>query len=102
MSPQQQAVQFVARVNEVLLVPVILFLMALAFMWFLWGLAVYVFKADNETERATGRKHMLWGIVGLLVMISALTIIRIGLATFGLSSQLDCAQRGTCTYQIQR
>jgi hypothetical protein len=34
--------------------------------------------------RETGRRHMLYGIIGLLVMLSAFAILRIAIETFGI------------------
>lgn len=87
----QEAVNFVDKVNSLILVPLIALLMGVAFLVFLYGCAQYIMNADNETARAEGKKHILWGVIGLVVMISAYAIIRIALATFGLTPVLDCA-----------
>ncbi|MBY0310379.1 hypothetical protein K2Q16_04535 [Patescibacteria group bacterium] len=87
----QEAVNFVAKVNDIILVPLIALLMGVAFLIFLYGCAQFIMNADNESAREEGRKHILWGVIGLVVMISAYAIIRIALATFGLTPALDCA-----------
>lgn len=96
MSFQQQAAieaaKFVVKVNDIILFPLIMLLMGVAFLVFVYGAAVYVFNAANETARAEGQKSMLWGIIGILVMISALAIITIAINTFGLRNTLDCAR----------
>lgn len=43
---------------------------ALAFLWFFWGLIGFIRNADNEDARAEGQQKMLWGIVALTVIIS--------------------------------
>jgi ABC-type thiamin/hydroxymethylpyrimidine transport system permease subunit len=95
MGAQQQAAneaaRFVMKVNEIILVPLISLLMGLALLFFLYGAAQFIINAGDENARATGRQHMLWGIIGIVVMIAALAIIRIAAATFGLEQTLDCA-----------
>ncbi|OGG78020.1 hypothetical protein A3A36_00940 [Candidatus Kaiserbacteria bacterium RIFCSPLOWO2_01_FULL_52_12b] len=58
-----------------ILVPV---LMAIAFIVFLWGVFKYfIWGADNETERATGRQFILWGIIGFVVILSVWGLVAI-------------------------
>lgn len=95
MSPQQQAANeaagFVAKFNDIILFPTIALLSAVAFLVFLWGCAEYFMNAANEQARQQGVKHITYGIIGLVVMISAFAILSIAAATFGLDTQLDCA-----------
>jgi hypothetical protein len=86
-----EAASFVATFNEVILFPTIALLSAVAFFVFLWGVAEYVFNAANDQARQQGVKHITYGIIGLVVMISAFAILSIAAATFGLDSNLDCA-----------
>lgn len=43
-------------------------LYSLSILMFLWGLANFVLKADEETERAKGKKLMTWGILALFIL----------------------------------
>jgi hypothetical protein len=43
---------------------------AVALLYFFWGVAVFIFKADNDKAREEGKQKMLWGIVALFVMVS--------------------------------
>lgn len=93
MSPEErargEAFSFVEKVNEVILTPLILFMLGVALLVFLYGLFEYLKNADSEQGREQGRKHIVWGLVGLFVMTSALAILRIAVATFGLEGDLD-------------
>ena len=86
-----EAASFVETFNEVILFPTIALLSAVAFFVFLWGVAEYVFNAANDQARQQGVKHITYGIIGLIVMISAFAILSIAAATFGLEGNLDCA-----------
>lgn len=90
-----QAAAFVDTFNTVILFPTIALLSAVAFLVFLWGVAQYFLNATNDQARQQGIKHITWGIIGLVVMISAWAILRIAVATFGLDQQLDCADDPT-------
>ncbi len=96
MSPQQkaanEAVSFVAKLNEVIIFPFITLLSAVAFLIFLWGCAQYILNGGNEKSREQGVKHITWGIIGLVVMVTAWAILSLAAGTFGLSSELDCAK----------
>ena len=56
-----------------------------AFIVFIWGVFKYVKNAEDETERAEGRRGMIWGIIGLAIMFGAYGILNIATATFGLA-----------------
>ena len=99
VSPQAQAAaeasSFVAKFNEVILYPTIALLSAVAFFVFLWGTAEYFFNATNDQARQQGVKHITYGIIGLVVMVSAFAILSIAAATVGLEQNLDCAANPT-------
>jgi len=92
---QIQAQCFVDKINIAILFPLITLLMSLAFLFFLWGAFTYVKNADNETAREQGRNHLLYGIIGMLVMVSAFAILNVAAGTFGInevSKKYDCAE----------
>lgn len=61
-----------------MLVPIIL---ALAIVFFLWGVLMYVTKAGAEKDAA--RDQMLWGIIAIAVMVSIWGLVGILRSTFG-------------------
>ena len=63
--------------------PVIYFLFAIALLDFLYGVLVFIINADDETARDTGKKHMLWGIIGLFIMVSVYGILGLIIGTIG-------------------
>ena len=92
MTPQQQAADFVSRLNDAILFPLIALLTGVALLVFTYGAAEYVMNAANESARAQGRKHILFGIIGLFVMVSAFAILTLASGTFGLQNQARCAE----------
>lgn len=92
-----EAGKFVNKVNEIILFPLIALLSAIAFIIFLYGCAAYILNADNETARSEGKKHIMYGLIGLVVMASAYAILNIAAGTFGLEHTLDCANNPKAT-----
>ena len=78
---------FVSLLNENILFPLITLLTAIAALVFLFGCFKFVAGNDDES-RAVGSRHILWGLIGLLVMVSAFTILTIFAKTFGLEDEL--------------
>lgn len=52
------------------------FAAALALLYFFWGLAKFILKADNEEARDEGRMIMKWGIIALFVIVSIWGIVK--------------------------
>ncbi len=65
------------KISEVIINPIIFLLFAAGFVVFIWGLVQFVARLDNEEARATGGKHMLWGIIGMVIMVGVVGIVNI-------------------------
>ena len=63
--------------------PLILLLIAGALVLFLWGGFEFIINAGGSEGRDKGKRHLLWGIIGLFVMMGVLGIIRILAITIG-------------------
>lgn len=60
-------------------------LIALGVVYFIWGVITYVISNDEEAK-SRGRNMMIWGIIGLLVIVSIWGLVSILKNTFGLSN----------------
>lgn len=69
--------------------PIIAFFMAAATVVFIWGVVEMIMGAENEEARTIGKRHIVWGLLGLFIMIAAGAIISTLCLFFGLSS--SCA-----------
>ena len=79
-------VAFNTLLNKILdniVTPVIYLIVALAVVYFVWGVLVFIQNADNTEKREDGYKHMIWGIIGMFIMLSAKGIINIIMSTIG-------------------
>lgn len=80
------AADFVAKVNAAIINPLLAIIFAAALLYFLWGGFEFITNADSDKGRETGRQHMLWGVVGMLIMVSVFAILRLFLSTFGVTN----------------
>lgn len=72
-------------------------LFILAIFFFLLGITKFLWKgADNATDRAEGRKFMIWGIVALFVMVAVWGLVQVLERTFGFGggAQFNTQQTG--------
>ncbi|HZS42759.1 MAG TPA: hypothetical protein VFA52_00890 [Candidatus Paceibacterota bacterium] len=74
------------RIDEVIVNPLIYLLFAIALVVFLWGVVQFIINSDNEAGRTKGRQHILWGLIGMFIMVSAYGIINVIVHTFGIDS----------------
>ncbi len=73
------------KLNDKILNPAIEFAFIIALVVFLWGVTDYIRGAANEEKRKKGRDHMLWGIIGFVIMFGVFGIITILVRTFGIN-----------------
>ena len=77
-------IEFLNKVNDVILNPLILLLFAVALLIFFWGLFQFINSETVDSGREKGKRKIMWGIFGMFVMISAKGLIMVVLNTFGL------------------
>ena len=77
------AQDLVSKIEANILFPLMSLMVGVAILVFLWGAYEFVANAESDGGRETGRRHMLYGIIGLVVMFSALAILKIAALTFG-------------------
>ena len=70
-------------IDKVIINPLITLLFALAVVYFLYGLARYLLFSDNEEIRKTSKDHMIWGVIGMFIMVSVFGILSLILNTIG-------------------
>jgi uncharacterized membrane protein YidH (DUF202 family) len=76
---------FLAKVEAQIIDPLITVLALAAFILFAYGLLEFIRGADNDEKRKTGQQHMVWGIIGLVIMFGAGTIVAILKKVVGVS-----------------
>ncbi len=74
----------VETIKNVIIYPLVTLMFVVAMLVFVWGVFLYVKNGTEEAARAQGQKHMMFGIIGFVIMLSAVAIFNIALGTFGL------------------
>jgi hypothetical protein len=85
--------QFIMNVNRLIINPLIALLFALALVYFLWGMFQFIANGANEEKKTEGKSHMLWGIIGLTIMMGVFALLNLILSTFNITG-VD-PERGT-------
>lgn len=78
-----QTVQNVLSTILGILNQVIPILMVIATIVFLYGVIAYITSAGDEEKQAGGKFYMIWGLIGLFVIVAMWGIVRILVNTFG-------------------
>ncbi len=86
---------FVASLDRLIVNPLITFLFALALAYFLYGVLEFFTNQENEEKRTASKKHMLWGVIGLTIMMGVWTILGIILNTLNISESEINPEQGT-------
>lgn len=68
--------RLVAKIERLLRV-IIRLLFVLATVYFMWGVIAFLKAGGKEEAIAQGRQHMIWGIIGMTVMLGAWGIVRL-------------------------
>ncbi len=80
---------FVIEAINFYLIPIVF---SLALLYFLYGVANYIYKAGDVKSRQEGINIMLWGIIGLFVMTSVWGLVNLLRETFVFNEQLPTPQ----------
>jgi hypothetical protein len=86
----QQVGQYILNFIEQLLIPII---MAIALLVFLFGVLKFITNGEDDTARTQGRQFMFWGLVGLTVMVSVWGLVQILAGTLGERVGIPTLQR---------
>ena len=83
--------QLLLKIYTYILNPFIAVLFVVATVYFLLGIIRFFLPQVSDSDRETGKRHMVWGLVGMFIMISVFGIMKLVVNTFG----VNLAQYGT-------
>jgi uncharacterized membrane protein YidH (DUF202 family) len=79
---------FLGKVMTEILNPLIVLMFSVALLLFTYGSLKFIWNPEDESERETARRNMLWGIIGITIMVSAFGIIRFIIASIKADSSM--------------
>jgi hypothetical protein len=63
--------------------PLYQFFTVLAFLYFLFGVVKFIYGMDNPEEMKKGKSHLIFGTLGLFIILSAGIILKFLSTTLG-------------------
>lgn len=79
--------RLIGNINQFILNPTILVLFAVAFLLFLWGVFGLIRSTgEGGDDFEKGKKNLLYGLIGLVVMFGVYGIINLLLSIFGIDT----------------
>lgn len=60
-------------------------LLALASIIFIWGVVTYITAAGDEEKRKKGQQRIIYGLIGLFVLVAFWGIVNVAVTTLGLN-----------------
>ncbi len=72
------------RIITFVIDPAVRVLFTAGLFMFIWGLVEYLWALKDGKADGDGKMHMVWGLVGMLIMVSVYGIIALIVNTFGL------------------
>ena len=76
----------IGRFTTYVINPALILLAAAGFFFFVFGLVEFMLKLSQGGDAKEGKQHMLWGVVGMVIMFSVYGIISLINSTFSLNA----------------
>ena len=80
--------KFIDIVTREIINPIITLLALAAFVVFVWGVVDFIRGAANDERRTIGKRHMVWGMVGLVIIFGAKAILTFVASLVGMEDSL--------------
>ena len=77
------AKNFIGKISTEILDPIIAILFALATLIFFYNVARYIWNPDNEEMREEGKTGILYGIIGMFIMVAVFGILKFIISSTG-------------------
>lgn len=74
---------FINAINKVVINPIIYFIFSLGTILFLFGIIRFFLNPTDEKIRGESKKHMVWGLIGMFIMVSVFGIMNLIVNTIG-------------------
>lgn len=81
----QSTQTLVDNFTRVIINPIIALIFAVGLLLFAWGIIEFLWgsSSGDQEKMSNGKRHMLWGVIGMFIMATAFTIIKLLDASVG-------------------
>ena len=86
-----------SKINTYIINPAIEFAFIIATVIFLWGVFQFIAGGADKDKRQEGKDHILWGLVGFVIMFSVFGIVTILANTIGVTGLVVNQKQQTYT-----
>ncbi len=77
-SSNTEVCSIVGKLTTAFINPALALIFSIALLVFIFGLVEFMWNLSQESsKREEGKQHMLWGLVGMFVIVSAIAIIKV-------------------------
>jgi hypothetical protein len=73
-------------------------LMVIATIVFIWGIIMFITAAGSDDKRKEGKNLMIWGVIGLFVMVAMWGLVQVIGNTFGVGQDRIPRRPGDITF----
>ena len=75
----------ITRFGTYIVNPLLLLIFAAGFFMFMYGLLQFMISVNKGEDTSSGKQHMIYGTIGMFIMVSVYGIIALLDSTFGLN-----------------
>lgn len=75
--------QIVPKIVDNIVLPIVNLLFAIATVYLIYGIFRYFIYSTDPTKRTEGQQHILYGVIGIAIMVSVYGIIRFVASSVG-------------------
>jgi hypothetical protein len=75
----------ITKIGTYIIDPLLLVIFAAGFFMFIWGLFQFMLNTNGGEDNSEGKRHMIYGTIGMFIMVSVYGIISLLASTFGLN-----------------
>jgi len=73
--------ELLGKIKIEILNPLIGLIGAAGLALFIWGVSMYIYHVDSPADREKARQHMIYGVIGLAIMVCVFGILNVVCAT---------------------
>ncbi len=66
---------YIKKIDKFILNPILILMFFIAALYFFWGVFSLISNVDDVEARTKGKDSMLWGVIGMVIMVGAFGII---------------------------
>ena len=52
-------------------------MISISVLVFVYGAVEFIAGADNDQKRSDGKRHLIWGVIGIFIMVSVFGILNV-------------------------